>query len=54
MKSDESCQEFLALHGTLWTTRTGSMAVSKVETDESRAYPPSRNWSAFENVVLLA
>lgn len=54
MKSDESCQEFLALHGTLWTTRTGSMAVSKVETDESRAYPPPRNWSAFENVVLLA
>ncbi len=54
MKSDEACQEFLALHGTLWTTRAGSMAASRVETDESRAYPPPRNWSAFEDVVLLA
>jgi hypothetical protein len=52
MKSDEACQEFLALHGTLWTTRAGSMAASRVETDESRAYPSPRNWSAFEDVVL--
>jgi len=25
---------------------------SRVETDESRAYPPPRNWTAFEDVVL--
>ena len=52
MKSDEACQEFLALYDTLWATRTGSIAASKVETDESRAYPPPRNWSTFEEVVL--
>ena len=52
MKSNEACQEFLALHGTLWTTRAGSMVASRVETDESRAYPPPRNWTAFEDVVL--
>jgi len=52
MKSDESCQEFFALYGTLWTTRTGSIAANRVETDESRAYPPPRNWSAFEAVVF--
>jgi hypothetical protein len=52
MKSDEACQEFLALYGTLWTTRTGTIAASRVETDESRAYPPPRNWSTFEEVVL--
>lgn len=52
MKSDEACQEFLALHDTLWTTRTGDISASRVETDESRAYPPPRNWSAFEDVVF--
>ncbi len=53
MKSDEACQEFLALYGTLWTTRAGSMEAGRVETDESRAYPPPRNWSAFDGVALL-
>ena len=28
-KSDEACHEFLALHGTLWTTRTGNMEASR-------------------------
>ena len=52
MKSDEACHEFLALYDTLWKSRAGSIAASRVTTDESRAYPPPRNWSAFEGVVL--
>lgn len=52
MKSDEACQEFLALYDKLWTSRAGSLAASKVETDESKTYPPPRNWSAFDDVVL--
>jgi VIT1/CCC1 family predicted Fe2+/Mn2+ transporter len=52
MKSDEACQEFLALQDTLWATRTGSIAASTSTTDESRAYSPPRNWSAFKDVVL--
>lgn len=52
MKSDEACQEFLALYDKLWTSRAGSLAASRVETDESRAYPPPRNWSSFDDVML--
>jgi hypothetical protein len=52
-RSDEARHEFLALHGTLWTTRTGNMEASRITSDESRAYPPPRNWSAFDDVVLM-
>ena len=53
MKSDEACQEFLALYDTLWTVRTGGMEASRITSDESRAYPPPRNWLAFNDVILL-
>lgn len=52
MKSDEACQEFLAVYGELWMSRAGSLAASRVETEESSTYPPPRNWSSFDDVVL--
>jgi hypothetical protein len=53
MRSDEACQEFLALYDTLWTVRTGSIEASRIISDESRANSPPRNWLAFNGVVLL-
>jgi hypothetical protein len=50
MKPRQACTQFFALKGFVWDVV--DMNYSMIDTSESRALPPPRNWDAINDVYL--
>lgn len=53
MSSLEACRQFFAFRGSMWEVNTGSLAMSTINSEESGALPPPRNWLGINDIYLI-